>query len=65
MTQHEENIIKLADWIAKTESTGNYLTNEISLARLNGMVEAHAMVTGTKPLYYTQETPESAKDYAD
>ena len=65
MTQHEENIIKLADWIADIESTGNYLVDHACLAHLNGLVTAHAIVTGTKPLYYTQDKPESAKDYVD
>lgn len=59
------NIIKLADLIAEQEATGYHLINSASLIRLNGLVEAHAIITGTKPLYYTQDKPEPAKDYID
>ena len=65
MTQHELNIIKLADLIAETEESQLYLTNTHSLVILNTLVLAHAIVTGTKPIPYTQDKPEEAKDYAD
>jgi hypothetical protein len=65
MTNHQLNIVKLADQIAQEEATGDYLTCKDNLIRLNAMVESHAIVTGTKPIYYTQDKPEGAKDYAD
>jgi hypothetical protein len=59
------NIIKLADLIAEQEATGYHLINTDSLIRLNGLVEAHAIITGTEPMYYDQTEPEAAKDYDD
>lgn len=53
MTNHELNIVKLVDFIAEKEKTGRYLTNRDRLIELNALVTAHAIVTGTKPLYYT------------
>ena len=59
------NVIKLADLIAEKEHSGRHLTNRDRLIELNALVTAHAIVTGTKPIYYTQDDPEPAKDYAD
>jgi len=59
------NIVKLADLISQEEATNDYLTCKDNLIRLNGLVEAHAVITGTEPMYYTQDKPESAKDYVD
>lgn len=64
-TNHQLNIIKLADLIAQEEATGDYLTCKDNLIRLNGLVEAHAIITDAKPMYYDQTDPEPAKDYAD
>lgn len=63
MANHQINIVKLADLIAEEEATNRYLTRKDRLIRLNALVEAHAVVTGTSAMYYTQEAPESAKDY--
>lgn len=65
MTNHKLNIVKLADLIAEREAEGKYLTNKYFLVELNALVHAHALVTGTKPIYYTQDKPEEAKDYDD
>ncbi len=65
MTKHQLNIVKLADLIAEREATRKYLTNKHFLVELNALVHAHALVTGTKAIYYTQDKPEEAKDYAD
>lgn len=63
MTEHQINIVKLADLIAEKEHSGRYLTNRDRLIELNALVMAHAVVTGTKPIYYTQDEPVHAKDY--
>lgn len=63
MTKHELNIVKLAELIADREAEGKYLTNKYYLVELNALVHAHALVTGTKAIYYTQDKPEPAKDY--
>jgi hypothetical protein len=65
MTNHKLNIVKLADLIAETEESQLYLTNTHSLVILNTLVLAHAIITDTNPIYYTQDKPEEAKDYAD
>ena len=65
MTNHEWNIVKLADLIAQIEESGRYLTDNESLVILNSLVDIHAKASGTTPFYYTQDKPEEAKDYAD
>jgi hypothetical protein len=65
MTQHEESVIKMADLIAQIEATGHYLTSNEDLAILNSLVKIHSNMSGTKPMYYTQQKPEQVKDYAD
>ena len=64
MTQHKENIIKLADLIAQIEATGRHLDSNEDLAILNSLVKIHSNMSGTKPMYYDQTDPEPAKDYA-
>lgn len=65
MTNHQPNIVKLVDLIEYLASSKNYLTSEMSLVRLNALVEAHAIIKGVKPEYYQQTEPEPgpAKDY--
>jgi len=65
MTKHELNIIKLAEFIADAEKTGNHLICKQSLAMLNGLVMAHAIITETEYIEYDQKKPEPAKDYVD
>ena len=65
MTNHKLNIVKLVDRIAEREAKGLYLTNKYYLVELNALVHAHAIVTGSKPMYYTQGEPEAAKDYEE
>jgi len=57
-------VVKLAELIAEEEESRYYMVSKYSLIRLNALVDAHAIVTGTKAIHYTQDKPEPAKDYA-
>ena len=66
MIQYEFNTSKLACLIEELAEKKNHLTNKKCRARLNTLIEAHSIVTGTKPeYYYCNKRNENgpAKDY--
>lgn len=61
-------IVRLAELIAQEEATQKYLVDKDSLTRLNALVEAHAIVTGTAPypdMYYKQSAQGQPLDYVE
>lgn len=66
MAQYEFNTSKLACLIEELAASNDHLTNKECRDRLNTLIEAHSIVTGTKPEYYDGSNRNEngpAKDY--